>query len=57
MWIVIKYKLNKINLLKENFEKQLKGQTKFYQPKIQVQKTINNKPKMYEKSIISNYLI
>ena len=57
MWIVVKYKLNQINLLKENFDKQFEGETKFYQPKIQLQKTIKNKPKIYEKSIISNYLI
>ena len=57
MWTVVKYKIHEINLLKDGLKKLLESEPTYYQPKIKIQKFINNKLKTYEKPILENYLI
>ena len=57
MWIVVKYKTNEFNILKNSFIKILCDSPEFYKPKIKYEKFINNKLKVFEKNILENYLI
>ena len=40
MWVVLKYKNNELNFLKEDLKKKLGQQLKIYQPKIKLQRLI-----------------
>ena len=40
MWVVLKYKNNELNILKEDLKKKLGQQLKIYQPKIKLQRLI-----------------
>ena len=57
MWVVIKYKSKEYEILKNSFSKVLGNSTEYYKPKIKYEKYINNKLKVFEKSILENYLI
>ena len=57
MWIVVKYKTKELKTLKSSFFRALGEMPIFYSPRIQYQKYINNKLKVYEKNILDNYLI
>ena len=57
MWTVVKYKINEINLLKDSLKSLLGEDTVFFQPKVKIQKFVNNKLKTFEKPILENYLI
>ena len=57
MWIIAKYKQNEFNMLKDGFVKILGNNPEFYIPKIKYQKIINNKIRIFQKSILENYLI
>ena len=47
MWIVIKYKSKNLKILKEAILKKLATDTKFYYPKIKLQKYYNNQLKEF----------
>ena len=57
MWVIIKYKPNELNLLKESFEKVLGNKLEFYIPKIRYERIIKNKNYFFEKNLLENYLI
>jgi len=57
MWIVLKYKKNEINFLKNDFKKILGNIPIIFRPKIKYQKLIKNKLKNFEKDILDDYLI
>ena len=43
MWIIIKYKPNQFNTLKQEFKKKLEIEPKFFLPKLKFQKIKKNK--------------
>ena len=57
MWTVIKYKVNEFSILKSSFKKILGEIPEFYIPKIKYEKYINNKLRVFEKSILESYVI
>lgn len=57
MWIVLKYKSNEINILKENLKKILGNNPIYFTPKIEYQKNLGNKFKTFSKTILEGYLI
>ena len=57
MWVVVKYKTNEFNLLKESFKNILEQSPEYYAPKIRYEKYFNNQRKVYKKYILENYLI
>ena len=57
MWVVVKYKSKEYEILKNSFSKVLGNNLEYYKPKIKYEKYINNKLKVFEKSILENYLI
>ena len=57
MWAIIKYKLNEQNFLKKNFSEVLGESPYYYIPKIRYKKLVNNKIKIFEKSVLEGYLI
>jgi len=57
MWIVAKYKPKELNLLKKKFTEILGCSPEYFIPKIKFQKIINNKAKIFERSILEGYLI
>ena len=57
MWAVVKYKFSEINLLKDNLKSLLGEEPVYFQPKVKIQKFVNNKLKTFEKPILENYLI
>ena len=57
MWIVAKYKINEINILKKNFREILGNEPEYYFPKIQYNKIINRKFKIMKKSALEDYFI
>ena len=57
MWVVLKYKKNEINFLKQGFKKNLGELPIIFQPKIKYQKLIRNKLHFCENEILGDYLI
>ena len=57
MWIVLKYKSNEINILKENLKNILGNNPIYFTPKIEYQKNLGNKFKTFSKTILEGYLI
>ena len=57
MWIVIKYKRNEFNFLKQDFKKTLGDLPLFFRPKIKYKKIIRSKFKFIERDILGDYLI
>ena len=57
MWIVIKYKRNEFNFLKQDFKKTLGDLPLFFRPKIKYKKIIRSKFKFIERDILGEYLI
>ena len=57
MWIVAKYKPKEFKILKQSFSKILGETPEFYIPKIKYERYVNNKLKIYEKDVLTNYLI
>ena len=57
MWVVLKYKLNEINILKENLNRILGKNLIYFVPKIEYQKNIGNKFKTFQKALLEGYLI
>ena len=56
MWVVAKIKKKELHLFKKELIKKFGPETKFYSPKIQYQKYINNKIQKIEKLILENYI-
>ena len=56
MWIVAKTKKKELHIFKKELIKKFGSQIKFYNPKIQYQKYINNKIKRVDKFILENYI-
>ena len=56
MWVVAKIKTKELNIFKKKLAGRFGEETKFYYPKIQYQKNINNKIKKFEKTILENYI-
>ena len=57
MWIVLKYKKNEFNFLKQDFKKALGDLPLIFRPKIKYQKLIRNKLQFLENDILGDYLI
>ena len=55
MWLVAKYKKNQYNLLKSNIKDVFGSGVDVYNPKIKIQKFVNNKIVNYEKYILNGY--
>jgi len=56
MWIIAKYKPKEFKILKESFLKALGEMPEFYEPKIKCELFVNNRLKVFEKNILSNYI-
>ena len=57
MWIVIAYKPNELNILKNSIKNILKKNINYYIPKIKYKKLVINKIKEVQKNILQSYLI
>ena len=57
MWVVAKYKSKELETLKQSFSKIIGEMPEFYIPKIKQEYYINNKLKIAQKNILSNYII
>ena len=57
MWIVLKYKKNELNFLKQDFKSALGDLPLIFRPKFKYQKLIRNKIKFFENYILGDYLI
>ena len=57
MWVVLKYKKNEFNFLKQNFKKALGDSPLIFLPKFRYQKLVKNKLQFLEKNILNDYLI
>jgi len=57
MWIVLKYKKNEYNFLREGLKKNLGELPVIFRPKIKYQKFIRNKFRFFENDILDDYLI
>ena len=57
MWIVVKYKLKELKILKKNLTNTFGDEIDFYIPKIKYQKYVQNRLKTFEKFVLENYLI
>ena len=57
MWVVLKYKKNEFNFLKQDFKKTLGDLPLIFRPKIRYQKLIRNKLKFFENDVLGDYLI
>ena len=56
MWVVLKYKNNELNFLKEDLKKKLGEPPQIYQPKIKLQKLIKNRIKFLERNLLEDYI-
>ena len=56
MWIIAKYKPKEFKILKKSFLKALGEMPEFYEPKIKCELFVNNRLKVFEKNILSNYI-
>ena len=57
MWIIAKYKLNELNILKKKFKDILGDDPEYFTPKIKYTKIVKKKFKKFQKSILEGYLI
>ena len=57
MWIIAKYKLHELNLLKNKFREILGNDPEYFIPKIKYNRIIKKKFKTFQKSILEGYLI
>lgn len=57
MWVIVKYKKNEFNFLKEGLVKALGDLPLIFRPKIKYQKLIKNKLQNLENDILDDYLI
>ena len=56
MWLVVKYKNNELQILKNSLVKKLGEKPIFFIPKIKYQQYYKNKLKTYEKNILEKKL-
>jgi len=56
MWIVIKLKTNQLNIIKQEFQKKLNIEPKFFFPKLKYQKIKNNKLVACTRSLLGDYI-
>ena len=57
MWIVAKYNVNELKIMKDNFIKLLGETVEFYKPKIRYQKYVKKNLKTFEKCVLEGYVI
>ena len=57
MWIIAKYKLNELNILKKKLKEILGDEPKYFIPKIKYTKVVKKKFISIQKSILEGYLI
>ncbi len=57
MWIVIKYKINQLNILKDNLKNLLGNEPEYFMPEIKYNKIVKNNYKTLHKSILEGYLL
>ena len=55
MWIIAKYKLNELNILKKKFKDILGDDPEYFTPKIKYTKIVKKKFKTFQKSILEGY--
>jgi len=56
MWLVAKIKKKELGTFKKELIKRFDSEIKFYNPKIQIQMSVKNKIKKFEKFILENYI-
>ena len=57
MWLILKYKKNEFNFLRQDFKKVLGDLPLFFRPKIKYQKNKQNKLYFFENDLLGDYLI
>ena len=57
MWIIAKYKLHELNILKNKIKEILGNDPEYFIPKIKYNKIVRKKFKTFKKSILEGYLI
>ena len=57
MWVVLKYRKNEFNFMKQDLKKALGDMPLIFRPKIKYQKLIKNKLQFLENDILGDYLI
>ena len=57
MWIIAKYKLNELNILKNKLKEILGNEPEYFIPKIKYNKIVKKKFKTIQKPILEDYLI
>ena len=57
MWIIAKYKINELNILKKKLNEILGNDPEYFIPQIKYNKIIKQKFKTFQKSILEGYLI
>ena len=57
MWIIAKYKINELNILKKKLNEILGNDPEYFIPQIKYNKIVRQKFKIFQKSILEGYLI
>tara|TARA_B100001029_G_C15059435_1_gene457108 strand:- start:2676 stop:3176 length:501 start_codon:yes stop_codon:yes gene_type:complete len=57
MWIVVKYKFNELNILKDRLKEMLGNEPEYFMPKIKYTKIVKKKYKILQKFLLEGYLI
>ena len=56
MWVVAKIKQKEINVFKRELKNKFDENLIFYNPKIQLENIVNNKIRIYSKTLLENYI-
>jgi len=56
MWVIAKVKFSELNIFKKELKKKFDENLKFYYPKIQLEKILNNKKRKYDKLLLGEYV-
>ena len=56
MWVIIKFKPNQFDVLKQEFKKKLKIEPNFFFPKLKIQKIKKNKLVSYASPLLGDYI-
>ncbi len=56
MWVIAKVKYSELNIFKKELKKKFDNNLKFYYPKIQFEKILNNKKRKYDKLLLGEYV-
>lgn len=56
MWVIAKYKLNELFILKKNLSKKIGDELNFYLPRVKIQKLSKNKIINLKKNVLEDYI-